>query len=320
MAKIRFRLNTQMVVLLAVVVLWIALGVANASFRTMDNVHNIMLQMAIQGVIGIGAVVIILTGGIDLSVGSVVGFTNIFLAMMLTTTAPLFGGLPIAVAVGLALLVAALAGLVNGVLVFEFKLPPFIATLGMMTVLRGGTLLLTGGKNVFGLPRSISNFANSSIGPFPYLFLVLIVVLVVTEVMLRYTTFGRYSYALGSNPEAARLCGVNTRLVTYGVYAFGGLLGGIAGSMETSRLWMGVPTTGNGAELDAIAAAVLGGASLMGAEGNAVGAFIGALLMATIYNGAVLLGVDANFTKIIVGAILIVTVAVDQFRKHRGGS
>jgi ribose transport system permease protein len=307
-------LNTQAVVLLAVIALWIALASRSAYFLTGDNIQNIMLQMAIQGVIGVGAVVVILTGGIDLSVGSVVGIVNISLAMLITS-----GHMSISSGILLVVLLATVFGLINGILVFDLKLPPFIATLGMMTILRGATLLISKGSNVFGLPRAISAFAQEKFLGMPYLFCVLIVVTVVVELILRRTNFGRYIYALGSNPEAARLSGVNTRLVTYGVYMLAGLLGGVAGSMETARLWMGVPTTGTMYELDAIAVAVLGGASLMGAEGNAYGAFIGALLMTTIYNGAVILGIDANYTKVFVGAVLVITVAVDQLRKRRSG-
>jgi ribose transport system permease protein len=307
-------LNTQAVVLLAVIALWTGLSLKSAFFLTADNIQNIMLQMAIQGVIGVGAVVVILTGGIDLSVGSVVGIVNILLATLITS-----GHMPISTSILLVVLLATAFGLINGILVFDLKLPPFIATLGMMTVLRGATLLISKGSNIFGLPRAISTFAQGKLFGLPYLFCVLIVVTIVVEIILRRTNFGRYVYAIGSNPEAARLSGVNTRLVTYGVYMLAGLLGGVAGSMETARLWMGVPTAGTMYELDAIAVAVLGGASLMGAEGNAYGAFIGALLMTTIYNGAVILGIDSNYTKVFVGAVLLITVAVDQLRKRRSG-
>jgi ribose transport system permease protein len=178
---------------------------------------------------------------------------------------------------------------------------------------------MSGGSNVFGLPRSVANFSSTEFLGLPLLFWVLILVAASIELVLRRTSFGRYVYALGSNPEAARLSGVNTRFVTYGVYTLASFLVGIAGVMETSRLWMGVPSTGTGYELDAIAAAVLGGTSLMGAEGTPAGAFIGALIMTTIYNGAVLLRVNPFWTRIIVGVILVVTVSVDQWRKRRAG-
>lgn len=305
-------LNTQLVVLGSVAMLWLVLGIMTDTFFTGQNIQNIMLQMAIHGVIGVGAVIVILSGGIDLSVGSVVGLSNVLLALMLV-----HWGLPPGLCVLLVLVLSLLCGWVNGVLVYDFRLPPFIATLGMMTVLRGVTLLISGGSNISGLPRAVSEFAQGMWLGIPYLFWVLLLVVLGMECLLRRTTLGRYIYALGSNAEAAKLSGVNTRRVTYSVYALGGLLGGIAGSLETARLWMGVPTSGQMYELDAIAAAVLGGASLGGAVGNAAGAFIGALLMTTIYNGSVLLRVDPNVTRVLVGAILIATVAVDQFRKRR---
>ncbi|MDY0091518.1 MAG: ABC transporter permease [Candidatus Vecturithrix sp.] len=321
MASKKLTLNTQTVVFIVAVVMWILLSLGSKSFLSGMNIQNIMRQMAIQGVLGVAAVLVILTAGIDLSVGSLVAFVNIVMSQMLIGK---FGGLtipilPIPVIIFVCLVFSAFIGLLNGVMVFNFRLPPFIATLGMMTILRGVLLLMSGGSNVFGLPRSVANFASSNFLGLPLLFWLLILVAVSIEIVLRRTSFGRYVYALGSNPEAARLSGVNTKLVTYGVYTLASFLVGIAGIMETSRLWMGVPSTGTGYELDAIAAAVLGGTSLMGAEGTPAGAFIGALIMTTIYNGAVLLKVNPFWTRIIVGVILVVTVAVDQWRKRKSG-
>jgi ribose transport system permease protein len=317
----KFTLNTQTVIFLVAVVMWMLLSLGNKNFLTGNNIQNIMRQMAIQGVLGVAEVIVILTAGIDLSVGSLVAFVNILMSQMLT--GQLAGWeipiLPIPIIIIICLLLSALVGLINGIMVFNFRLPPFIATLGMMTILRGVLLLMSGGSNVFGLPRSVANFASTNFLGIPLLFWMLILVAVGIELVLRRTSFGRYVYALGSNPEAARLSGVNTRLVTYGVFTLASFLVGIAGIMETSRLWMGVPSTGTGYELDAIAAAVLGGTSLMGAEGTPAGAFIGALIMTTIYNGAVLLRVNPFWTRIIVGVILVVTVAVDQLRKRRSG-
>ncbi len=317
----KITLNTQTVVFLVAIVMWMGLSLSSQTFLTGGNIQNIMRQMAIQGVLGVAEVIIILTAGIDLSVGSLVAFVNIAMSQMLTGS---LGGvaipaLPIPLIIMFCLLLASLVGLINGIMVFDFRLPPFIATLGMMTVLRGVLLLMSGGSNVFGLPRSVANFASTNFLGLPLLFWVLILVALSSELILRRTSFGRYVYALGSNPEAARLSGVNTRFVTYGVYTLASFLVGIAGIMETSRLWMGVPSTGTGYELDAIAAAVLGGTSLMGAEGTPAGAFIGALIMTTIYNGAVLLRVNPFWTRILVGVILVVTVSVDQWRKRRAG-
>jgi ribose transport system permease protein len=318
----KIRLNTQTVVLIVAVLMWILLSWGSKNFLTGGNIQNIMRQMAIQGVLGVAEVIVILTAGIDLSVGSLVAFVNITMSQMLIgklggATIPVFSIPTIMVA---CLLLSALTGLLNGVMVFDFRLPPFIATLGMMTILRGILLLMSGGSNVFGLPRSVADLGGNNLWGLPYLFWVLIVVALAIELILRRTSFGRYVYALGSNPEAARLSGVNTRLVTYGVYTLASFLVGIAGIMETARLWMGVPSTGTGYELDAIAAAVLGGTSLMGAEGTPAGAFIGALIMTTIYNGAILMRVNPFWTRIIVGVILVITVAVDQLQKRRSGA
>lgn len=322
----KITLNTQTVVLLVAIVMWIFLSFGSKTFLTGGNIQNIMRQMAIQGVLGVAAVLVILTGGIDLSVGSLVAFVNILMSQMMTGQigsmiltegkAPLFS-IPIIILICLAL--SAFVGLLNGIMVFDFGLPPFIATLGMMTILRGILLLMSGGSNVFGLPRSIADFGGGNLIGIPYLFWLLILVAIAIETLLRRTSFGRYTYALGSNPEAARLSGVNTRLVTYGVFALASFLVGIAGIMETTRLWMGVPSTGTGYELDAISAAVLGGTSLMGAEGTPAGAFVGALVITTIYNGAVLLRINPFWTRIVVGVILVITVAVDQMRKRRSG-
>ncbi|MBN2450342.1 MAG: ABC transporter permease [Lentisphaeria bacterium] len=329
-ARSRIPINTQMVVLGVTFALWgflalrttgtTAAGETYSRFLNSSNIQNVMRQMAIQGVIGIGAALVIITGGIDLSVGSLIAFMNVAMAILVSAD-PSKGGLgwsPLA-AVAAILLLSSLVGLCNGAMVYELKLPPFIATLGMMGALRGAAQLVSAGRTIGKLPVALKEFAAGKLLGIPLLFLVLVVVLVVVETLLRRTTFGRYLYAIGSNREAARLSGVNTRMVTYGAYVLASLLGGIAGCMQTARDWQGNPTTGMGFELDAIAAAVLGGASLAGAEGSAVGAFIGALLMTTIYNGAVLLGIPSAWTIVTVSLILIVTVAADQLRKRREG-
>jgi len=304
-------LNTQLIVLIVVAVIWVFLAFQSEYFLTMSNIKNIMRQMAIQGVLAVGMVVVIITAGIDLSSGAVLALVNIIMSKMVVS------GVPIWLSVVTVIAISAAIGLINGIVVFDLRVPAFIATLGMMTIARGATLLISKGNNVFGLPRSIANFASSDFLGIPTLFWFLIAATVIIEMVLRLTKFGRYVYAIGSNIEAARLSGVNIRLVTYGVYTLAGIMWGIGGVLETSRLWMGVPTTGTGYELDAIAAAVLGGASLFGAEGNAIGAFVGALVMITIYNGAVLMNVNPFWTRIIVGMILVTTVAIDQVRKRR---
>lgn len=310
--KINFTWSTQTVILLVVVAMWIFLSISTENFLTISNIQNVLRQVTIQGINAVGVTLVIITAGIDLSVGSVIALVNVLFATLLV------GGTPIWFGVLMVLALAAGLGFVNGFFVHQFRVPPFIATLAMMSIARGAALLISGGRNVFGLPRSIAEFSSGTLLGIPNLFWFLIVVIVFMEILLRKTTFGRYVYAVGSNPEAARLSGINIRWVIIGVYMIAGFLWGLSGILETSRLWMGVPSTGTGYELDAIAAAVLGGASLMGAQGSAVGAFLGALVMATIYNGSVLLNINPFWQRIIVGIILVITVSIDQMRSRRG--
>jgi len=219
----RFSWNTQMIVFAVVVVLWIFLGIRSEYFFTASNIKNIMRQMAIQGVLSVGMVVVIITAGIDLSVGAVVALINILMSKMVV------GGTPIWLAIVTCLALSSAIGFINGFVVFDLRVPAFIATLGMMSIARGATLLISKGNNIFGLPRSIANFASSDFLGIPSLFWFLMVVTIVIEMMLRLTKFGRYVYALGSNVEAARLSGVNIRFVTYGVYTLAGFLWGIGG-------------------------------------------------------------------------------------------
>lgn len=309
--KISFTWNTQTVILLVLIAMWAFLAFATDNFFTLPNIQNILRQVTIQGVNAVGVTLVIITAGIDLSIGSVVALVNILFATLLV------GGSPIWISILLVLALAMGLGFVNGFFVHQFRVPPFIATLAMMSIARGAALLISGGRNVFGLPRSIANFSSGTFLGIPNLFWFLILVIVFMEILLRRTTFGRYVYAVGSNPEAARLSGVNIRWVIIGVYMIAGFLWGLSGILETSRIWMGVPSTGTGYELDAIAAAVLGGASLMGAQGSAIGAFLGAMVMTTIYNGSVLLNINPFWQRIIVGIILVITVSIDQMRTRR---
>jgi ribose transport system permease protein len=309
--KLKFTWNTQRVILLVVIAMWVFLSIATENFLTLSNIQNVLRQVTIQGINAVGVTLVIITAGIDLSIGSVVALINILFALFLVKGLPIWLGILIVLAIATGL------GFVNGFFIHQFRVPPFIATLAMMSIARGAALLISGGRNIFGLPRSIANFSSGTFLGIPNLFWFLVVVIIFMEFLLRKTTFGRYVYAVGSNPEAARLSGINIGLVIIGVYMIAGFLWGLSGILETSRIWMGVPSTGTGYELDAIAAAVLGGASLMGAQGSAIGAFLGALVMATIYNGSVLLNINPFWQRIIVGIILIITVSIDQMRTRK---
>jgi ribose transport system permease protein len=298
--------------LIVLLVLFGAMTLASDEFLTGDNMANLARQVAIFGIIAVGQLLVILTAGIDLSVGSVLGLTGCVTAQLLVEGMPL----PLAIVLGLAVGVG--LGLCNGALVAYGKLPPFIVTLGMLGIARGIVLVLTDASTVQPLPDSFANIANGDFLGLPNLLWLFAAVVAVTAFVLRRTVFGRYIYAVGSNPESARLAGVPVTAVLVSVYAIAGLLAAVGGVLLASRLGAGIPTAGTGYELNAIAACVIGGASLFGAKGGAFGAAAGALIVATLNNGGNLLAVNAFYLQIIIGALILVAVAFDQWQARRG--
>src|SRR5215212_8675238 len=252
--------------LIVLLVLFGGMTLASDQFLTADNLANLARQVAIFGIIAVGQLLVILTAGIDLSVGSVLGLSGCVTAQLLVA------GWPIPVAILVGLLIGAVLGLANGLLVTRLRLPPFIATLGMLGIARGIVLVITDAKTVQGLPESFQTIANGTILGIPNLLIIAAVIVAAAWFMLTRTVFGRYIYAVGSNPESARLAGVPVQAVTVSVYVISGLLAGLGGLLLTSRLGAGIPTAGTGFELNAIAACVIGGASLFGAKGSALGA------------------------------------------------
>jgi ribose transport system permease protein len=262
--------------------------------------------VSIFGILAIGQLMVILTGGIDLSVGSILGLAGAVTAQLLVA------GVPIPLALILGALVGAVLGVITGLLVTRFKLPPFIATLGMLGIARGVVLVITDANTIQGLPEGFQTIANGSVVGVPNLLILFVVIAAIAAFVLKRTVFGRYVYAVGSNPEAARLAGVPVRLVTITVYGIAGLLSAVGGVLLTSRLGAGVPTAGTGFELQAIAACVIGGASLSGARGSAIGAACGALLIGVLNNGGNLLAVNSFYLQIAIGLLILVAVAFDQ--------
>jgi ribose transport system permease protein len=296
--------------LIVLLVLFGAMTMASDEFLTTDNLANLSRQVAIFGIIAVGQLLVILTAGIDLSVGSVLGLTGCVTAQLLVE------GMPVPLAIVVGLLVGVVLGLFNGSLVAYGKLPPFIVTLGMLGIARGLVLVLTDASTVQPLPDSFGNIANGDFIGLPNLLWMFIVVVVVTAFVLRRTVFGRYIYAVGSNPESARLSGVPVTAVLVSVYSIAGLLAAVGGILFASRLNAGIPTAGTGYELNAIAACVIGGASLFGAKGGAFGAAAGALIVATLNNGGNLLAVNAFYLQIIIGALILIAVAFDQWQSR----
>ena len=296
----------------ALIVVFVFLSIASPAFLSADNLFNIGSQTAVTAVIAIGMTLVIITAGIDLSVGSVAALSGVLGVMMMANL-----GLPWPLAVLGGTFVGAGAGLVNGLLVSFAGLNPFIATLGMLTVARGLTFIFTNAVAVFGAPDSFRLLGQGVIGPIPIPILTVLVVAVMGYIVLSRTKLGRYAYAIGSNPEAARLSGIPIRRYLTSVYVISGALAGFGGMIAASRVNSGQPNFGIGLELDVIAAAVIGGASLFGGQGSVVGTLIGAFLVALIRNGSVLLDVNVFYQQVIIGVVIWLAVFWDQYRRRR---
>lgn len=294
-----------------IIILAIFFEIRAPGFTTSLNLQNIARQMAVIGVIAIGETFVIITAGIDLSVGSTLGFTALIASIALAN------GWPLGLAILIPLAIGAFIGLFNGVLVDTQKLPPFIVTLGMLGILRGITNIVANGVDITFTNTLFSNFGINSTFGIPNLFWVLVAVCIVAAILLHFSQVGRHIYALGSNYEGARRSGINVRWTTILVYAISGFLAAVGGILITARLSLGDPQSGTGYELDAIAAAVLGGASLFGARGTIAGTFMGVLLVNEIENGVNLLNVSSFYAQVVEGALIIIVVWIDQWRKRK---
>jgi len=300
--------------ILIILVIIIFLAFVAPTFLTFGNIKNLVRQTSITGIVALGMTFVIISGGIDLSVGSLLGVASIVSAMLMK------GGVGIFPAILVSLLVCVFLGIINGVVIHDGRVPPFITTLGMMTASRGIVMLLSGARMIAGLPKPFTSFAQKTILGLPTLFFVWVLIIIATYVLTSRSVLGRNMFAYGSNLEAARLSGINIRKTTYFVYGISGLLAGVAGVLMTSRLANGIPTAGTGYELDAIAAAVVGGASLSGGSGTIIGTVLGAFLIAIIQNGGNLLGINSFILEIAVGVLIVVSVMIDQRKKGLGKS
>jgi ribose transport system permease protein len=298
----------------ALIVIVIYLSFASPVFLTLDNLFNIVSQTAVTAIIALGMTFVIITAGIDLSVGSVAALAGVLGVQMMVNLGMSW---PLAVIGGT--LIGGLAGLVNGLLITWTRLAPFIATLGMLSVARGVVNIITGAVAVFGVPDSFRLLGQGVIDGIPIPLITLVVLAIVAHLVLSRTRLGRYAYAIGSNKEAARLSGIRVGAYLIAVYVLQGLLAGFGGMIAMSRVASGQPLFGDGLELDIIAATVIGGASLFGGQGTILGTLIGAFLIAVIRNGAVLLNIDIFTQSVIIGVIIWLAVIWDQFRRRRFG-
>jgi len=302
----------EMNILLVLIVLIISFAILNNRFISLGNITNLLRSTSIIGVVAIGMTFVIISGGIDLSVGSVLALSSVIAAKLMVSGVPVFLSIIISLATG------ALAGLLMGIIIYEARVPPFIVTLAGLSVFRGIAMLLTDAKKIVGLPESFANFAVMRVFGLPAMAIVWLVLIIIGVVIARYSVFGRNIFAIGSNPEAARLSGINIRATIYKVYALGGFTSAVAGILMATRLCGGSPSAGSGYELDAIAATVLGGTSLTGGIGGVFGTFFGTMIIATISNGGNIMGINPFVLEIIIGILIVLAVVFDHLQKRRG--
>jgi ribose transport system permease protein len=293
------------------IAVWVKTG--HGSFATRDNLQTIALQSAIVGMAALGMTMIIISGGIDLSAGASVALTSVVVAALLK-----FRGWPAFPAAAGAVLAGGLCGLLSGALVTQLRVVPFIITLGTSLILRGAAKEITDNGTITPPASSLDTLLDQS-GLLPSGVWLLALLAAGVSAMLHYTRFGRHIFAIGSNEQAARLCGVPVLRTKILVYAVGGLFAGLAGLLQYSRLTIGDPTSAPGLELDVIAAVVIGGGSLAGGEGSVIGSLLGALFMTTIRNGCSQMEWANNRAEIVAGTIIIVAAALDRLRHRKIG-
>ena len=295
------------------IALFVILSIASPNFLTSTNLSSVVRQTAVINIMALGMTVIIISGGIDLSVGSILA-----LAGLLGTMTMEKNGIPLGIAVGL--VAGMLCGFANGLMTTSLRINPFIVTLGTMGIYRGLALIISKGLPVHEIPPSYSYLGEGNLLHVPFVLWLLLLCAVIIHITLEHTRLGRYAFSIGSNPDAAYYAGVPVRFHIMAVYAIAGVLTGLAGMIEASRLMTGQPTGGQGYELTAIAAVVIGGGSLRGGEGSVLGTLVGAFIMGLLANGSDLLGTNPYWQQVIIGSVIILAVSFDELRKRRMSS
>nr|WP_275955696.1 ABC transporter permease [Sodalis sp. dw_96] len=295
--------------LLGFIVLFVLMVFLSGSFLTFNNLTNVARQVSINAIIAVGMTCAILTGGIDLSVGSVMALSGTVAAGLMIT------GIPMPLALLAGLLIGALFGAINGACVAYARMPPIIVTLASMSVARGLALIYTGGYPVSGLPDPFAFFGRGEVMGIQVPILIMAGIYIIAYAMLNHMSFGRYVYAIGGNEEAARLSGIRISRYKLLVYVISGLTAALAGLVLTSRLMSGQPNAGEGFELDAIAAVVLGGTAITGGKGAIIGTLVGAMMLGILNNGLNLMGVSPYVQNVIKGGIILAAIYISAEKR-----
>lgn len=313
MEKVNEKMNISNVVrklgpLIGLIVLFVIISSINRDFISTTNIFNLLRQVSINALIAFGMTFVILTGGIDLSVGSVLALSGVLMAKFMVSGVPPF------VAVILACIIGLILGSINGVVISYGKVAPFIATLATMTIYRGLTLVTSEGNPITGLSDStfFVMLGRGYIGGIPVPVIIMLVLFIILWVVLNKTPFGRKVYAIGGNERVSKIVGIKINKIKVAIYGLIGALSALAGAILTSRLNSAQPTAGTGYELDAIAAVVLGGTSLTGGKGRITGTLIGALIIGTLNNGLNLLGVSSFYQMVVKGIVILLAVLIDR--------
>jgi len=307
------RLITDYGIIVAFIIEVAAFALIAPRFFTFSNGINVALQVAITGILAAGMTMVILTGGIDLSVGSVVALTGV-LSAFLMKAGLISPALDLLIVIAVAVAVGACFGAFSGLAVSKLNFPPFVVTLALMTICRGIAFIMTDGFSVGDLPSTFNYLGQGHIGPVPVLVIIMAVIFILSHVVLTRTRFGRYVYAVGSNEQASYLSGINTSQVKTAVYIINGALVGLGGVALASRLGAGVPSSGQFYELDVIAAVVVGGTSLSGGKGSVVGSFWGTVFIGVLNNGLNLRNVDPYRQRIVLGVVILLAVMLDRLK------
>lgn len=298
-------------IVIVLFVLIIFFSLMTNSFLRPENLWNVTRQVAMLGISSVGMTFVIITSGIDLSVGSVMSIVNIFCATLMVKI-----GIHPALAILLTLCLTVLIGFMNGIFINEFKVPPLITTLATMTGLRGASYVICGGMPIFGFSDRFRIIGQGYLGIVPIPVIIMICIFILGWIFLNNTRYGRYIYGLGDNEEAVRLSGIDVKKVKYLAYILCGFLTGIAGIIMLSRINTGQPKIGTGFEMEVITAVVLGGVSIYGGQGKLFGVFVGVLIVGVLSNGLILLNISEYYQMVIRGAVLMAAVVFDNFSKR----
>lgn len=302
------------IALLAMFIFLTVFPTTRSTFLTPKNMFNILRQNASNLFLATGMTMVIILGGIDLSVGSVIALSGVVAAGCVVNF-----GLPEAVGFAAAIAVGAIVGMFNGFVICKTDIPPFIVTLASMNITKGIALVLTGGAPIRCMTDAFKFPGAGYVGTVPTPVILMVVIFVIAALMINRTQLGRHIYAVGGNVQAAKFSGINVQKVKFIVYTYTGLMAGIAGVVIASRLYSGQPTAGDGAEMDAIASVVVGGTSMSGGSGRIGGTLIGVLIIGVLNNGLNLLGVDSNFQYVVKGLVILLAVYIDFLRNKKAG-